>query len=168
MKLGLLKNLVLVVCLGLFVVSCFDDNDIEPYIPPTEAEELALLSEYIDTLTNRGLDIDTTDLGVYYIIDSVGEGVFPVEGDTCVVKYTGFFINSSVFDSSGDNTFSVELGKNSVIEGWEDGLKVLNKGAEGYLIIPSEFAYGSTGYSSIPPYTSLIFRIEMVDIKIGS
>jgi len=166
MKLRLLKNLLLVAAIGVFIVSCMDD-DIDPYIPPTAAEELAMLNDYIDTLENRGLNVDTTGLGVYYVIDSVGVGEFPKDGDTCSVQYTGFFLTGDVFDSSGNNTFDVVLGENSVIEGWEDGLKVFRKNAEGYLIIPSEYAYGTNGYSSIPPNTTLVFKIKMQDLKIG-
>ncbi len=167
MKLSLLGNLLIVLIAGVLAVSCLEVSN-EDFDPPTKAEELELLSEYIDTLENRGIDVDTTDLGVYYIIDSIGEGVYPVDGDTCRVKYTGLFMDWSVFDSSGDYTYDVVLGTQSVIEGWEDGLKVFNKGSEGYLIIPSDFAYGSKGYASIPPYTTLIFYINMVEIKPSS
>ena len=62
----------------------------------------------------------------------------------------------------------VELGKDQVIKGWEDGLRVFNKNAQGLLIIPSDYAYGTTGFSSIPPNTTLGFVIEMVEIKKGS
>ena len=166
MKLGLIKNLLLVGIIAVFAVACMDSGD--DYIPPTKEEEMALLAEYLDTLEARGYEINSTDLGVYYVIDSIGEGEYPLDGDTCSVRYTGFFLNGQVFDSSGEYTFDVELGKGQVIEGWEDGLKVFNTNAEGLLIIPSEFAYGSTGFSSIPPNTTLGFVIEMVEIKKGS
>ncbi len=163
MKLGLLKNLLLVGIIGVFAVSCIDE--VEPYVPPTKAEELALLDTYIEQLEDSGLNVDTTSLGVYYVVDSVGVGEFPIDGDTCTVNYTGFFLSGDVFDYSGANPFKVVLGEQNVIAGWEDGLKVLNKGAKGYLIIPSDFAYGTNGYSSIPPNTTLVFNIEMLDIE---
>ncbi|MCY1722237.1 FKBP-type peptidyl-prolyl cis-trans isomerase [Prolixibacteraceae bacterium Z1-6] len=166
MNLRFLTKLVFAALLMGFVVSCFND-DTDEYIPPTYEEEMALLSEYLDSLQSRGFDVDTTDMGVYYLIDSIGEGDFPVYGDTCSVKYTGFFLSGNIFDSSGDNTFDVVLGEEKVISGWEDGLQVFNTGSKGYLIIPSEFAYGSTGNWSIPPYTTLIFYIDMVEIKQG-
>ncbi|WP_346863693.1 FKBP-type peptidyl-prolyl cis-trans isomerase [uncultured Draconibacterium sp.] len=166
MKLRFFRNLVFAALLIGFVASCIDDNG-STYIPPTHEEEMALLNEYLDTLQNRGLDIDTTELGVYYIVDSIGEGAFPLVGDTCEVKYTGFFIDGSIFDTSGTNTFEFILGSENLIPGWNDGMKVINKGAFVYLLIPSELAYGSTGYSSVPPNTTIIFNIEMVDIKQG-
>lgn len=163
MKMEVLKKLFFAVIIGAVVMSCMDST--EEYIPPTLEEEMALLDEYIDTLVNRGFDIQMNDLGIYYAIDSIGEGAYPTEGDTCLVKYTGFFISGGVFDSSGDNSFEVVLGENRVIQGWEEGLKEFNKGSKGYLIIPSEFAYGSTGTYGIPPYTTIVFGIEMEDIK---
>uniref|UniRef100_UPI003216B422 FKBP-type peptidyl-prolyl cis-trans isomerase n=1 Tax=uncultured Draconibacterium sp. TaxID=1573823 RepID=UPI003216B422 len=172
MNLRFFTKLVFAALLIGFVASCMKD-DSEPYVPPTHEEEMALLDQYIDTLENRGYDVDTTEMGVYYVVDSVGTGDFPVDGDTCVVKYTGFFIGGTIFDASGDNTFEVVLGDGDVIDGWEDGLKVFNKGSEGYLIIPSEYAYGSKGsydyygYLKIPPYTTVLFHVEMVDIKQG-
>lgn len=166
MRLKLLKRFVWFAAIAMVVVSCLSD-DIDDYTPPTLEEELSTLTDYIDTLQGRGLNVDTTEMGIYYIIDSIGEGEYPIEGDTCIVKYTGFFLSGEIFDSSENNTFDVTLGEQTVIPGWEDGLKVFKKNAKGYLIIPSEFAYGSSGFASIPPYTTLIFSIDMVDIKRG-
>ncbi len=172
MKLELVKKLVFALIIGVSVVACVDDPN-DDYTPPTVEEELAYLSDYIDTLEARGFDVDTTDLGVYYVIDSIGDGDFPYDDDTLTVKYTGFFINGQVFDYSSNDGFDVVLGltgPGSVIEGWNDGLKQFNKGGRGYLIIPSEFAYGEAGFPngyggySIPPNTTLVFTIEVLDI----
>ncbi len=154
----------------LAVVSCI--QPIDPAIERTEALEMELLNEYIDSLHNRGLDVDTTALGVYYVIDNQGEGPYPAEGDTCVLKYQGFLLsNNVIFDASAnynptDSTYSYLMGDNQVIPGWKDGMRVINEGARAYLIIPSNLAYGSTGnYYNIGPYETLIFKIDMVDIK---
>lgn len=163
MNLKLVTRLVLAIIIGVAVVSCIDEG--EEYVPPTKAEEAAILKEYLDTLENRGLDIDTTALGVYYVIDSVGNGTYPVEGDTCVIKYTGFFIGGGVFDTSGDDTWEFILGDDQIIDGWNDGMQVIDEEGEAFLIIPSEFAYGERGYGSVPPNTSIVFSIEMVEIK---
>ena len=167
MKLDLVKKLLLVAVIGVFVASCMNEG--EEYVPPTKAEEMSLLNEYLDTLTNRGLDIDTTALGVYYVIDSVGNGTFPAYGDTCVVKYVGSFISGTIFDASAYHneagTFTFELGVDGMIDGWTDGVQLIDEGGKAYLIVPSEFGYGSNGYSSIPPNTTLVFSIEMVEIK---
>lgn len=159
------------VIISLFaVVSCI--QPIDSAIERTQAQEMELLSEYIDTLHHRGLDVDTTALGVYYVVDTPGEGPYPTEGDTCVVKYQGFLLsNNVVFDASAnhnttDSTYTYLMGDNQVIPGWKDGMKVINEGARVYLIIPSSLAYGSTGnYYNIGPYETLVFKIDMVDIK---
>lgn len=163
MKVQLVKRFLWIVAIAVVAASCMNDDG-TGYVPPTLEDELSILNEYIDTLESRGYNVDTTDMGVYYVIDSIGEGEFPVDGDTCTVKYTGFFTDGQIFDSSGNNTIDVVLGEQTVIPGWEDGLKVFRKNSEGHLIIPSELAYGSNGYASVPPYTTLIFKIEMVDI----
>ena len=167
MKLDLVKKLVFALVIGITAVSCMDDSD-NDYTPPTLEEEMDYLNEYIDTLQNRGFDIDTTDLGVYYVIDSIGDGEFPTFGDTLDVNYTGFFLSGDVFDHSGGNPYEVILGETSVIEGWTDGLQKFNKGGRGYLIIPSEYGYGSTGYGSIPPFTTIVFNITLEDIKFAN
>lgn len=167
MKLDLMKKLLLVAVIGVFVASCMNETD--EYVPPTKAEEMSLLNEYLDTLENRGLDIDTTALGVYYVIDSIGNGIYASYGDTCTVKYIGSLIDGTLFDASAYHntagTFTFILGVDQMIDGWTDGMQVIDEGGEGYLIIPSELAYGSMGNSSIPPNTTLVFGVEMVEIK---
>ena len=163
MNLKLITRFLLVSIIAVAVFACNDDD--YNYDPPTKAEETALLHEYLDTLSNRGYQVDSTDLGVYYIIDSVGNGTYPVVGDTCLVKYTGYFVAGGAFDSSGDDTWEFVLGTEGLIEGWNDGMQVIDEGGEALLIIPSELGYGDSGYGIIPPNTSLVFAIEMVEIK---
>jgi len=150
------------------LASCLNTEDVEE-VTRTEAQELAELDVYLDTLQNRGLNIDTTTLGVYYVVDSVGNGPYPVIGDTCVVKYDGFLLNGFLFDSSTshntEGTYEFIMDETAFIQGWTDGMKVINEGALVYLIIPSEFAYGAMGSYPIGPYETLIFAVEMVDIK---
>jgi len=150
------------------MASCLNSEDVEE-ITRTEAQELADLEIYLDTLQNRGLDIDTTALGVYYVVDSLGTGPYPATGDTCVVRYDGFLLNGMLFDTSSshnaEGTFEFVMDESAFIRGWTDGMRVINEGALVYLIIPSEFGYGATGSYTIGPYETLIFAIEMVDIK---
>ena len=162
-----IKFLILIFSV-VFMTSCFDNGD--DTTPRTEADELAELTEYIDTLNNRGLDVDTTALGVYYIVDTVGSGPYPVPGDTCIVKYQGYTFDGYLFDASSrhssDGNYEFVLGNPPLIDGWDDGMRVINEGSTTHLIIPSSLAYGANGaYPAIGPYQTLIFKIEMVDIK---
>lgn len=157
-----IKFLILALSVA-FISSCIEDGDDTP--PRTEAQELSELSTYIDTLDNRGIDVDTTAMGVYYIIDSLGSGVYPQEGDTCVVNYYLYDIQGYLYDYSENGNFEFILGETPMVMGWDDGIRQINEGTTAYLIIPSEYGYGATGYYSIGPYQTLIFNVEMVEIK---
>jgi len=61
----------------------------------------------------------------------------------------------------------IEVGAGRVIAGWFEGLQLLNKGAKATFIIPSSLAYGEKGLNIIPPYTPLVFEIEVIDVVKG-
>ena len=170
MKTKLFLKFSLAIVALITAVSCI--HSIDPTIDRTEAMELSELSVYIDTLHHRGLDVDTTDLGVYYVVSRESDGVYPADGDTCILKYEGFLLSTgNVFDASAnhnatDSTLTYIIGDNNVIAGWADGVKVANEGSLVFLIIPSKLAYGSTGNNyNIGPFETLIFMVDMVDIK---
>lgn len=151
-----------------FMTSCLDVGE-ENNQQPTQAEEIALLNEYLDTLVAQGNDIDTTELGVYYVEIEEGEGDLAQPGDKLTVGYAGYFIDGSMFDSSDynfvDGKMEFVLGDPPYIPGWDDGMQVMNKGSKFQFIIPSELAYGSMGNQFIPPYSTLIFVVEMFEIE---
>src|SRR5690554_6746462 len=123
------------------MTSCLKDEDEKVY---TKAEEEALRSIYLHNLEYEGVDIDTTENGVFYIVREEGEGDFVQEGDTLSVGYSGYFIDCTLFDTTigrGDGKMSFVYGKDSFIEGWDEGMKVMNEGALVQFIIPSELAY---------------------------
>jgi FKBP-type peptidyl-prolyl cis-trans isomerase len=135
----------------------------------TAADEQQELNEAIAKLEKANYNVDTTDLGVFYIMNKLGTGSYPQKGDTCYLIYTGFFLNGVIFDSSGehykDSIWKINYLEVSVIPGFNDAISLLNKGAEAEVIIPSQFAYGSTRYGDIPPYTPLVFSMKMRDIR---
>ncbi|MGO8780830.1 MAG: FKBP-type peptidyl-prolyl cis-trans isomerase [Rhodomicrobium sp.] len=112
--------------------------------------------------------------GVQITDTKVGTGVSPHPGQRCVVHYTGWlYVNGAKgakFDSSLDRKkpFSFVLGEHGVIEGWEDGVRTMKVGGKRTLIIPPELAYGSKGSATIPPNATLIFDIELLDVKAPS
>ena len=148
------------------LASCVGPNDVPERTSETEKQEL---NQSLANLEKAGYDIDTTASGVYYIMNKTGNGSFPVEGDTCLLIYTGFLLNGNIFDSSGDyyqdSIWQFNYKKVNVIPGFNEGIALLNKGAEADVIIPSKLAYGSTGYGIIPPYTPLVFTMKMKDLK---
>ena len=73
--------------------------------------------------------------------------------------------DTSMWHDSPDSTFTFVLGGQPMIQGWDDGMRVINKDARVQLIIPSDLAYGSTGAGIIPPYQTLVFIVIMKDLK---
>ena len=111
-------------------------------------------------------DFITTDSGLQYRITEHGDGELPKTGDRVVVHYTGKLEDGTKFDSSLDrgDPFTFELGARQVIKGWDEGIALLHKGDKATFIIPHELGYGSRTAGSIPPNSTLIFDVELVDI----
>jgi len=109
-----------------------------------------------------------TPSGLAYIIEKQGTGDRAKAGNTVSVHYHGAFTDGKKFDASYDRNepITFPLGQGMVIQGWEEGIALLNKGAKAKLIIPYWLAYGVDGRQPvIPPKSTLIFDTEMVDIK---
>lgn len=97
----------------------------------------------------------------------VGDGAEAVSGDTVSVHYTGTLTDGTVFDSSvAKNTpFEFPLGAGYVIKGWDQGVQGMKIGGKRKLTIPPDLAYGAGGIPSvIPPNSTLIFEVELLDI----
>lgn len=110
----------------------------------------------------------TTPSGLTYLITKKGMGRQPVKGETVVIHYTGTLTNGVKFDSSrdGNQPFAFKLGVGQVIKGWDEGIAKLRVGDQAVLVIPSNLAYGSQGAGDvIPPDATLIFIVELVDVK---
>jgi len=112
-------------------------------------------------LEENNLTADTTLSGIYYIIDTPGEGRNPTSSSTVTVSYRGFFANGRVFDERGFQTFSL----GSVIQGWKEAIPLLKPGGSGTFFIPSNLGYGPTGTSGIPGNAMLIFEVKLEDFN---
>jgi peptidylprolyl isomerase len=113
----------------------------------------------------------TTPSGLTYLITKAGTGRQPKTGETVIINYTGTLTNGSKFDSSHDRNepFSFKLGVGQVIKGWDEGVSHLRVGDQAILVIPSELGYGSRGAGGvIPPNATLIFVVEVLDVKAKS
>ncbi len=113
-------------------------------------------------------EIVTTDSGLQYEVLSAGEGATPEPGKTVVVHYTGTLEDGKKFDSSRDRgqPFSFKIGVGQVIKGWDEGVMSMQLKERRKLIIPSELGYGARGAGGvIPPNATLIFDVELLEIK---
>jgi FKBP-type peptidyl-prolyl cis-trans isomerase FkpA len=103
----------------------------------------------------------------------VGTGVEATSTSAVVVNYTGWFYDASKtdkkglqFDTSyGREEFIVQLGVGGVIQGWEQGIPGMRVGGQRRLVIPPSLAYGPNRYGMIPPNATLVFDIDLVDVK---
>lgn len=111
----------------------------------------------------------TTPSGLTYVVTKRGEGRQPQKGETVLVHYTGTLSNGTKFDSSRDRgePIAFKLGEGRVIKGWDEAVARLRVGDQAVLVIPPALGYGdrNVGNGLIPPYSTLIFVIEVVDVK---
>ncbi len=122
-------------------------------------EEINKTFNTIKTMIQDGMTIE---------VKQEGEGNAIQNGENAVVHYTGMFTNGKVFDSSvsSGQPFVFKLGMGMVIQGWEKGVLGMKKGEKRVLTIPPELGYGAAGAGGvIPPNATLIFEVELVDIK---
>lgn len=111
----------------------------------------------------------TTASGLKYAIIKEGEGELVKPQQQVVVHYSGFLSNGTKFDSSveRDEPLTFTAGVGQVIPGWDEGLLLLKKGSKARFIIPDSLAYGDRDLGKIPPKSTLIFDVELVDIVAG-
>ena len=97
----------------------------------------------------------------------VGGGSLVKPGDTLTVHYVGALEDGKIFDSSLDrNTpFIFTRGVGQVIRGWDEGLSGMRVGGKRLLTIPPEYGYGEQGVGTIPPNSTLVFEVELLDVE---
>jgi len=118
-----------------------------------------------DYLASKKITTKPTTSGLIFISKKQGRGAHPQVGDKVSVHYTGYLLNGKKFDSSRDRgkPFEFILGKHQVIAGWDEGIAKLRKGGKATLIIPSSLGYGARNMGPIPPFSTLVFDVELMD-----
>ena len=109
--------------------------------------------------------IVVTESGLQYEVIKMGRGKKPAATDRVKVHYHGTLINGTVFDSSVDRGEPIVFGLNQVIAGWTEGLQLMPIGSKFKFYIPQELGYGAQSAGSIPPYSTLIFEVELLGIE---
>ena len=129
--------------------------------------EKVILQKY---LVDQKLPVEADKNGFYLLKTTEGNGKCIEEGDTITINYEGRFLNGKFFDSTKrrNQPFQFVYGTEwQVIDGLEKALAYMCNGDKALVILPSEMAFGSRGSSTgiIPPYTSLIFEVEILNVN---
>ena len=108
----------------------------------------------------------TTASGLQYQVLREGNGQSPKATDTVECHYEGTLIDGTKFDSSYDRGQTATFPLNQVIAGWTEGLQLMKEGGKYRFFIPYELGYGERGAgASIPPFSALVFDVELVSVK---
>ncbi len=138
-----------------------------------------------DYIAANNLNASRTESGLYYVIEEEGDGVEIDEGDLAFVHYAGYLLDGTLFDTSNKDLattknmyneqrdlagqygpIEVAVGEGRVIQGWDEGLALLQKGSKAKLLIPSPLAYGDRQSGAlIPPNSVLLFDVEITDVQ---
>jgi FKBP-type peptidyl-prolyl cis-trans isomerase FkpA len=142
-----------------------------------KTEESAILEKYI---VENNIKVKPTASGLYFIEKVKGKGASPKKGQTVKVNYTGRLIDGMIFDTNNQDEakkaglfdprrpyepIEFAFGVGQVIKGWDEGLAMMKAGSKAQFLIPSSIGYGEQGGGPIPPYSSLIFDVELVSFK---
>jgi FKBP-type peptidyl-prolyl cis-trans isomerase FklB len=103
--------------------------------------------------------------GLQYKVLTDGSGVKPMPADTVTVNYRGTFIDGTEFDSSAKEGHPAQFLVNGVIHGWTEALTQMKVGSKWQLFVPPGLAYGEQARPGIPPNSTLIFEVELLDTK---
>jgi FKBP-type peptidyl-prolyl cis-trans isomerase len=109
--------------------------------------------------------VQVTKSGLQYKVVKQGQGPKPGPKDNVSVNYEGTLTDGTVFDSSYRRGHPSEFGVGQVIPGWTEGLQLMETGSTFMLYIPSELAYGMQGPPNIGPNQTLVFKVELLEIK---
>ena len=164
------SHLFLILFLGLTACNNSSTGEAEATTTANPVDQKKIDANLIAAYAKEnGLQGSITPSGIFYSIEKQGEGPSAKDLTTSSpisAHYHGTFLDGRVFDSSvkRGTPFDFKLGE--VIPGWQESLKLLNKGGKGIFIIPSHLAYGQRGYPRlIEPNTVLKFEVELLEFS---
>jgi FKBP-type peptidyl-prolyl cis-trans isomerase FklB len=110
-------------------------------------------------------DVVVLPSGLQYTVLRAGDGKKPAATDSVKCHYEGTLIDGTVFDSSYQRGQTATFRPDRVIKGWREALTMMHEGSTYELVIPYELGYGERGTQGIPPYSTLIFKVELIKVK---
>ena len=115
---------------------------------------------------NKGKEgVQTTASGLQYKVLTMGDGAKPAATDTVKVHYSGKLLDGTEFDSSYARNEPISFALNRVIPGWTEGVQLMPIGSKFVFYIAPELGYGEGGGGPIPPNSTLVFEVELLDIE---
>ncbi len=124
----------------------------------------AISAEFL--VKNKGKNtVKVTGTGLQYEVMKEGKGKKPTIKDKVTVHYTGTLVTGAKFDSSHDRGQPAEFPLNGIIKGWHEALQLMPEGSVYRLYIPPELAYGAQAQPGIPPFSVLVFDVELLKIN---
>lgn len=136
----------------------FEDQEAQKYKPTVEEGEKFL------TKNAKKDGVKVLKSGLQYKVITEGTGEMPTASDKVQVHYEGTLIDGTKFDSSYDRGEPAEFGVTQVIKGWTEALQLMKEGSTWMLYIPYDLAYGSRQAGQIKPFSTLIFKVELIKI----
>ena len=129
------------------------------------AQTIAMGKAFLEENKKRD-GVVTLASGLQYEVIKAGTGKKPKLTSRVRCHYEGTLIDGTLFDSSIKRGQPAVFGVNQVIKGWTEALQLMGEGAKWKLYIPSELGYGAQGAGEmIPPYSTLIFEVEVLEVK---
>ena len=126
---------------------------------------LAAANDAIDKAAREKGAVKTPS-GMVYLSIKDGKGTSPTAANTVEVNYRGTLTNGQEFDSSYKRKQSISFPLTGVIPCWTEGVQKMKVGGKAKLVCPPELAYGARGAGSdVPPNATLIFEVELLNIK---
>ena len=120
--------------------------------------QVALLQRYIDS---SGITAVKDPRGFFYTIHDTGIGAKPTSCSLITISYKGTLLNGTEFDSGHDKAMLLS----QLINGWQEGLPLIRKGGRITMYLPPYLGYGSRSSTAIPANSSLIFSIELLNVR---
>jgi len=110
--------------------------------------------------------MERTSGGLYVQDLREGDGFTAQRSSLVTLHYVGYLPDGTIFDtSSGGEPFQFRLGGNEVIRGWNQGIPGMRRGGIRRLVVPPSLGYRAQGRGKIPPNTTLIFDIQLLDVR---
>ena len=130
-----------------------------------DAQKNKEVSDEFLTKNKSKAGVKSTASGLQYEVLKEGKGKKPSLKDKVTVHYTGTLVNGQKFDSSHDRGQPAEFPVNGIIKGWQEALQMMPEGSVYRLYIPPDLGYGAQAQPGIPPFSVLVFDVELLKVQ---